>query len=78
MRKYLQIFKNWRIDVIAAVFTAGIALFVCDGEDIRTLMAAKAIGLLLIYTTACLVHHWKDSIRELDVFNIDGDEEREA
>lgn len=78
MRKYLQIFKNWRIDVIAAVFTAGIALFVCDGEDIRTLMAAKAIGLLLIYTTACLVHHWKDSIRELEVFNIDGDEEREA
>lgn len=78
MKKYLKIFKNWRIDAIAAAFTVGVVLFVCDGDNISALIASKVIGALLIYLTACLAHVWKDRIKELEVFNIDEDEQLET
>lgn len=76
MKKYLDIFKNWRIDVLAMMFTFGVALFVCDGNNIIALVLIKAVGLALIYMCGILVHHWKDEIKELDVFNIKEDEEQ--
>jgi len=74
MKRYFAIFKNWRIDVIALVFSVGVALFVCDGTSIETLIILKILGLLLIYLCACLAQYWKGQIRELDVFHVDDEQ----
>lgn len=76
MKRYFDIFKNWRIDALALMFTIGVALFVCDGNNIILLVVIKAVGLALIYLCGILVHQWKDKIKELDVFSIKEDEEQ--
>lgn len=76
MKRYFDIFKNWRIDALALMFTIGVALFVCDGNNIILLVVIKAVGLALIYLCGILVHQWEDKIKELDVFNIKEDEEQ--
>jgi len=77
MRKYFDIFKNWRIDVLTLMFSAGIALLVCDGDNITVLIAAKAAGLALIYLCGIFVHIWNGKMKELDVFNIEEDDDEQ-
>ena len=78
MRKFFRIFLNWRIDIIALLFTVGIALLVCDGDDIKLLFVSKAIGLLLIYLCGFLTQHWDGKIKELKIFEENDDDQHEA
>lgn len=74
MRKFFGIFLNWRIDVIALLFAVGVALLVCDGDNLKLLVATKIAGIFMLYLCGLLTQHWGDKIKELEAFDINEDD----
>jgi len=70
MKKYLNIFRNWRIHMLtvlaffAFIFIAG----ECDG--ITVLLLTKGMGVCLVYIIYRLIRYWngKGQINELKEF----------
>lgn len=69
--KYLKIFKNWRIVTLTVIFIATFILIAGDCNNIRLILFAKLIGLVLGFLGYKTGKEWmeKGLLKELDVFN---------
>ena len=71
MRKYLDIFRNWRIMALTAVALLVITLLAADTCDI----AVTATGVAVAFVWWHMYRRWKDKLPELKVFNDDDEQQ---
>lgn len=67
MEKYIKIYRNWRIHVLAIMAVIGGVLVISDANSVITFILSKVFGLGLVYGCYCLCLYWdcKGKIDEL-------------
>lgn len=58
MKKIIDCYKNWRIDVLIAVAATAGLLLVSDSATAAETLLVKAAGLILTVTDIALYVHW--------------------
>lgn len=71
MNKYLKIYLNWRINVMALLAVTAIVLITSDSDSPLTFILTKAMGFLLGYLTNCFGRYWQDrgELKELELLD---------
>lgn len=73
MKKYLKIFKNWRLVALAVIYVAAAVLLVSDYDEISLFALTKAIGISLCFYGYKICKEWYDDgkINEINALKCD-------
>lgn len=71
MNKYLKIYLNWRINVLALLAVTAIVLITTDCDSPLAFILTKAMGFLLGYLTYRFGRYWQDrgELKELELLD---------
>lgn len=58
MKKYLSIYRNWRVNALAMLALAAFILLAGETDDTATFIAIKAAGFALCYAIYILGKYW--------------------
>ena len=71
MKKYLKIYLNWRINVLALLAVTAIVLITSNCDRPLAFILTKVMGFMLGYLTYCFGRYWQDrgELKELELLD---------
>lgn len=71
MNKYLKIYLNWRINVLALLDVTAIVLITSNCDIPLAFILTKVMGFMLGYLTYCFGRYWQDrgELKELELLD---------
>lgn len=71
MNKYLKIYLNWRINVLALLAVTAIILITSNCDSPLAFILTKVMGFMLGYLTCCFGRYWQDrgELKELELLD---------
>lgn len=74
MNKYLKIYLNWRINVMALLAVTAIVLITSNCDSPLAFILTKVMGFLLGYLTYRFERYWQDrgELKELELLDDEG------
>lgn len=70
MKKIIDIYKNWRADMVMLTGFAAAILLCCEAEIVATLLLTKVAGVALGLASVQMFRHWSKQglINEMENF----------
>lgn len=67
MKKYFNVYRNWRICTLIGLFGCSILFILCECSSLKVFFMIKPLGCLMLYATYHLYNYWskKGEIKEL-------------
>lgn len=75
MKRILEIFTNWRNDVLFALFAIALTLLLSEAETFTSFLISKLIGVIAAYIFCRLFIFWDKQGQIKDLTDIAADDE---
>lgn len=75
MKRILEIFTNWRNDVLFALFAIALTLLLSEAETLTSFLISKLIGVIAAYIFCRLFIFWDKQGQIKDLTDIAADDE---